>query len=1142
MIHTLEMVVKMRTGDVMSGLNGIENKIVNLVDQVSNFKPLNAVNENQIEVVSQINEAIRTTDRLTGLVNDRNVSNYIQAQKDLKVVEAKASALNETAGNAEKLAAINARNAGIAERLSKFYDNSRDILSKNVDLVEQLKNKNIQINKITNSQYKDLKEITKVLNSVKNHKEVINDELNLTSEEVENILENYNEIDKKAIGWRDTQNEIAKQKIGSFLYKNFDVLNMTINRLKELNRQFEDNRAVVNRHIGAIDESGDMFGELAKIQASAADSNILMSEAQESLTSALANGAAITIKDADAIANLTKNIAQSHRATGVSIGSLSNLSTAMVGLTDDTDAGAKTVQFITGAMDKMGISAKNAQSAVDALTNGLLEATLYLEGDELKEYEAGMAAISAAAAELHIDGTAAMNTFTNMIDPLNRTKHAALLTAGGLNNITEASPTEVLTATSNAMIKLSDELKAGSLSASALRKEYGLDKSEVHIYAKAAKEMKNIGITADDAASRSKQMVDAFNDVSQAGKDVQDGLPEDGIRRFNNAIDDLKVKLTPIVDALNKFIGYISSIVSTKFGQWLMITTALTVTYFKVIRPLVTTIGGLVGSLGRMAKVQDMVASSGSKMAKGGGGGGFLVGFSKQIRLASRNFAKVSWVGMLKGAVMLAAVAGSLALGIYLLGKASSTLQPTQIDQLVILIGGILAATALLIPLGKLGPQAIVGALAVGAVGAALAGGLALLGLAVGLWDESMTKNFIWLGGGLIIATALMAAVGLIAPAAIIGAVAVLAVGAALAGGLAILGLAVKLWDKRMVNNFILLAGGLVVATGLIAVIGVIAPAALAGSLALIAVAAALAGAMWIIGSTVGSLESFASGLDALVGSLGKLSPQMGESLLLIGTGLAAFAAALVGGEIAEFFGADVVEQAASMAQAMLTMQPAIESIASIGSDAAGAFKTIGEGLVAMSDSLSGDIMDFFGGDTVTNAKEMAAAMLLVVNPIEAISKMGDKTATTLMRMSVGLGNLVDVLKEEADWFDSFEDNAEDMAAAISKLVKPIKEITGAQQTNIESSIKDVAKVQAEEIRSALAVTIEKSSDNDEAILEKLDDLIVAVEQSGGGGGGSNQEHLEEARKSTELLQGIFNELAIGGTFGGSVADTRYNT
>jgi len=1141
MLHTLEMIVKMQTGDVMSGLNGIEDKIINLVDQVGNFSPMNVVNDNQIEVVSQVNEAIRTTERLTGLVNSRNVENYLQAQKDLDLVEAKASALDKTAGNAERLAAVTARGAGVAERLASFYGESRDLLSKNADLVEQLSNKNVQVNKLTGAQYKDLKEIAKVLDSVKNHREVINDELELTVEQVENLLENYENIDKKVIEWKDNQAEIAKQKVGNFLGNNFNLLNIVIDRFKDLNKQFEANRAIVNRNISTVGEAGDMYGALADIQADAAQSNILLGEAQESLTKILANGAAVTVKDAAALSEMSKSIAQTNRATGVSIGSLADLSTTMVGLTNETASGAETVQFITGAMKELGISAENTQKTVDALTKGLASAKTFMTPDELKEYQAGLALIGSAATEAGVDAAAAQELFNSFTDPLQRTQRAAFLAAGGLDNIVQASPEETLRAAAKAVADLQAKVDAGNMDMvqmSANLRFMKIDPTQVQTFLALDKQL-------NDTTNTGKNFVQMQENMAKSGKTANENLPEDGTRKLVDAVDNLVAALTPISKLIDGIVGSVGTLIRTPLGQWLAISSAAFVTYFKVIKPLVSGIGGLVGSFGKLAKTQQQVASASTKMSSAGGGGGFLVNFSKQIQLASKNFAKISWTGMLKGSVMLVAVAGSLALGIYLLGKAAATLQPTQMDQLLVLMGSILIATALLIPLGKLGPQALMGALAVGVVGAALAGGLALLALAIGMWDKGMIDNFIWLASGLIIATGLIAIIGIpaVGAAALLGALAILAVGAALAGGLSLLGLAIKMWNKRKIDNFIKLAGGLVIATGLIAAIGLVAPLALVGAVALIAVATALSAAMAIIGTTIGSLESFAAGLDSLIGSMSRLNPQMGESLMLIGAGLAAFAAALTGGEIAAFFGADIVQQAAAMAQAMLTMQPAIESIAAIGGDAAGAFKTIGEGLLMMSGALAGGgIMSFLTGDTVANAKDLAKAMALIASPINSIGKIGRETAMVFRLMASGLKQFVNVLKEDAGWFDSFEDNAEDIAAALTKLAKPMKDIVGVQQANVEASIKEAAKVQAEEIRSALAVTIEQGNAADEAILEKLDDLIAAVEEGGGVGGGASPEQLEEARKSTELLQNIFNELAIGGTFGGSVADTRYNT
>ena len=92
-LHTLEMVFKMQTGDAMSNLNTIENKVANLVDQVSNFKPSVIFSDAQVEAVASISESMRTTDRLTGLVSNRNLENYLINLKDLEVAVDKANVL-----------------------------------------------------------------------------------------------------------------------------------------------------------------------------------------------------------------------------------------------------------------------------------------------------------------------------------------------------------------------------------------------------------------------------------------------------------------------------------------------------------------------------------------------------------------------------------------------------------------------------------------------------------------------------------------------------------------------------------------------------------------------------------------------------------------------------------------------------------------------------------------------------------------------------------------------------------------------------------------------------------------------------------------------------------------------------------------
>lgn len=495
------------------------------------------------------------------------------------------------------------------------------------------------------------------------------------------------------------------------------------------------------------------------------------------------------------------------------------------------------------------------------------------------------------------------------------------------------------------------------------------------------------------------------------------------------------------------------------------------------------------------------------------------------------------------GALLLVAVGGALAASIYWLGMAIKSLpagKAVELLKITAILVGTMLAIALMAPLA--GP-AMIGALALAVVGASLSAGVALLGLALDYLPSGRATELLAVTGilvGTMLALALMAPLAI--PAAI-GAVALVAVSAALAAGVALLGVAISKMPSSKAKALAITAGVLVATMAGMALLGAFAIPAIIGSAALVVVAGALAAAIGILVG-LGAIDAFAESIDKLGRAIGGLDPSMGSSLVSVAAGLAAFGAALVGNSmVAWIFGVDFIQSAEQLGQAMTTLKDPIMSIASIGPEAGNAFLAIGQGLAAMSTALQGGgLMSFFTGDTVANAKDLAQAMGLVAKPIETIGLIGKETAMVFKLMAQGLRQFVNVLKEDAGWFDSFEDNATDIAAALQKLAKPMQEIIGMQQGNIEDSIKRSAKVQAEEIRSALALTINQSSEKDNLVVEKLEEIRVLLEEGGGTtSGGSNKDLVDEVKKSNDVLQSILDEIGMGGSFASS-ADTRYNT
>ena len=369
-------------------------------------------------------------------------------------------------------------------------------------------------------------------------------------------------------------------------------------------------------------------------------------------------------------------------------------------------------------------------------------------------------------------------------------------------------------------------------------------------------------------------------------------------------------------------------------------------------------------------------------------------------------------------------------------------------------------------------------------VGIALAVGIGAIGLALGLMPPGKIAEFLVVTTGLVAATAVMSMLGAVGPTALVGALLLAAVGAGLAAGIALIGLSMQLMPPNSVEAFIALTAGLVLATGIMAGIALVAPLALVGAGLLLATGVALAAALAVIGLAFMAFDpiTIADGISAIGNSVSAISINSGAALISLAAGLVAFSAAMAGGAI----------------------------------------------------------MSFFSGGIVENATRMGQALTQLVDPIAKLGSLGSTVGASFTQIADGLDRFTAVLDKGGGLFGTnFKARATELAASLQTMVGPIAELNKAQQGAMDQRAQDVAKVQAEEIKNALAVTIDQATSKDDASIKILNEIkdsidrLVAVQERSSDMG----QDLKSIVKNTKAM---LDEMAMGGGMGGTSANHQY--
>jgi hypothetical protein len=396
----------------------------------------------------------------------------------------------------------------------------------------------------------------------------------------------------------------------------------------------------------------------------------------------------------------------------------------------------------------------------------------------------------------------------------------------------------------------------------------------------------------------------------------------------------------------------------------------------------------------------------------------------------------------MQGAGYIAVIGVALGIGVAAIGLASKLINPDVMGSLAMIIGGMLTTMLLLTFIGPIGAPALMGALFVAAVGVALGIGVAAMGLASKLINPDVMGSLAIMVGGMLATMVVLAFMGPIGAPALIGALFVAAVGAALAIGIAAIGLASKLINPEATGALLAIVGGLLASMVVLALMGPLAIPALFGALALIAIGAALslgivmiAGASKLIDKDTGEkLSELAKGIGFLATTAvtGPLA-LIGATSMAVAAPLLAFAMMAIGAATAAF-GDSAIQAITGLANAM----------GGIPAGAGAALVGMAVGLTAFAAALTGGaIFSFFSGGIVNNAKEMAVAMNTLLGPIVALGSIGDQVSKSFVSIADGLKVFVEAINDSSGWFSSFEGKAEKVASAMRKIAEPMKDMGG---------------------------------------------------------------------------------------------------
>jgi hypothetical protein len=345
-------------------------------------------------------------------------------------------------------------------------------------------------------------------------------------------------------------------------------------------------------------------------------------------------------------------------------------------------------------------------------------------------------------------------------------------------------------------------------------------------------------------------------------------------------------------------------------------------------------------------------------------------------------------------------------------------------------------------------------------------------------------------------------------------------VGAALAGGISLIALSMNLMPPDRVAELAIILGTLMGSMLILALLGTpqVAGLAMLGALALALVGAALAGGISLIGLAMGLMPSdrvndfliLVTGLLAATGVLALIG--------LVGTAALVGAVALTG--IATALSVSVAIIAASesnISRSARAIKLLSESINKIKPTVGLGLMSLSAGVMAFAASMSTTALTGFIIDFDDAADSLANSMNRLVQPIARLSSIGPENAKAFRRIGQGLNEVSESISKGGlfEWFSGDKvENAEKLAEALWKINKPI-----------------------EELKSSLTLDVNRGDEaKEDAVLDKLEEIRLAVVNN------SPIDSSTELKEMNDTLKKLLDEMYLGGgSLGGSsTADTAY--
>ena len=1086
----------------------------------------NIISPDQSKIVAELDIALSSAAKRIGQVSNKNAEYVALQKKSLELAMEHAKGLEHLPDVQGKIS----RGAAIIEALDKniflYKKNALDIIGSQAKLIETIVESDINRLKLTKNQADSFNKLLPVIKAMVDLSEDGAKSIGITNEQYKKILEfgekfksDSEDIIREHLKWQDIVQGIEQS------FKNIDLvvpgfadfaqvlhpLRMIGQELRNINSLYERNSTVNAVFMKDMYDSYNATAAMAQASFNASEGVVLLQESQAALSSILNSGQAAAVANKQEMDSLVESVAIMSRITGTSSEELANLQTRLLGLSGSIDEVNKLSNVFVNVQASGRLSTSQMQQMVGLLTRDLnrLDRAYQIIDASGNRIMSGTAAIAAGmgtmaeeAAKAGGSSQAALDILTRAIqDPISQ---AALLGPA----LMESDPSkQFLMMGERAHMFLEQMESMPPAIQTAFAQRLGTTPQELDSLSKATRDYREAlagatteaqrqAITEKFAAEHRKKAADETK-----AAELQQEAYDSATRNLSNALNSIILIFGRLAAALQPVLDVIAAIMSNPIGRWLLIAAGAALTLGTVITKLVKGFAVLRTVFGGVGKAAgDMVAST-----KGKDGGGFI----EWIKNFITKLGEIPIVTALKAAATLVLVGAALAAGIAMMGLALNLMPPGKALELAITVGGIVAAAYVVTLMAPIIKPALIGALGLIAVGAALAIGIAMIGLASNLLDPKQTSVLLVTIGGLLAAMGVCAAIGFLIVPALIGALGMIAVAGALATSIWIIS-RFEGSAKKAANSISILAD----AVSKVSIGSAVSLGILAGSLASFAITLTGAAIVGIFTDFTKTARRFADSLDILISPLNRLSG-MGNAanvLVRLSRGLAEFGSSLnYGGWFSSI--PDFVEVANRLASAIGRLMNPVSQLGDVGIGIGSILYNMGMGLSQVADALT--VKGWSTPDFAENAGALSRSLSLLLGPVRGFNQIGENAADVIYAVASSVNTLSIALSRRIN------------SRNIDTLSRAVREITNPLASQFART--------AEEIQSSLSVEMESSiSKKEDIIIERLEEIRDAINEQ------ETSTSVEELKLMNKTLKGIASEMSLTAMMSTS-ADTRYN-